>query len=355
MLKYYFLLSVCILLSGCTSTHHFQENADSNQDNNAMLTARVENVTVKANDVVAKVSLFNNSSRTINIVKMSGACSCFSGYSGDKVINPGKKGRIEVYFDTNKLASGRHTKKLRIETGDPDQSIKEVELAFTVKRTAEEEDRWLVRNELANMRKEMLSLRNEIRKGNQGNQKDTAKTPVDTKVYSIDIGNSPVLGPENAPVTIVEFFDMQCSYCIREHPKIKQILTEYPDKVRFVVKHYPLNFHKEAPAAHAALLLALQEKGPDSYWKMHEMIIGNPQNLAPEHFAVYATALGLNVETFNAVLSDKTKVDDMLKADKSAARECNVRGTPTVFINGLKLQNRSLEGYRERINSILVQ
>jgi len=101
----------------------------------------------------------------------------------------------------------------------------------------------------------------------------------DTTIYEVPIGSSPFLGPKDAPVTIVEFTDLRCPFCAREFPKIQQILQEYPDQVRFVFKHYPLNIHKKAPTAHAAVELALQEKGPDAFGFMHDMIFENPKKL----------------------------------------------------------------------------
>ena len=67
-----------------------------------------------------------------------------------------------------------------------------------------------------------------------------------TKVYDIDIGNSAVIGPKDAPVTIVEFVDFQCPYCARFHPLVLEAIKAYPDKVKAVIKNFPLPFHKEA-------------------------------------------------------------------------------------------------------------
>jgi len=76
--------------------------------------------------------------------------------------------------------------------------------------------------------------------------------PVDTTVYDVNTGSSPVLGKADAPVTITEWSDFQCPFCAREYPKLKEILAAYPDKVRIVFKHRPLGFHKQAKPAHAA-------------------------------------------------------------------------------------------------------
>ena len=86
------------------------------------------------------------------------------------------------------------------------------------------------------------------------------------------------MGSKEAAVTIVEFGDFQCPYCVKENPKIQEILKQYRDRVRFVFKHYPLRFHKKAPPAHAAAELARREKGSKAFWKMHDLIMANPKN-----------------------------------------------------------------------------
>jgi protein-disulfide isomerase len=179
------------------------------------------------------------------------------------------------------------------------------------------------------------------------------RPPTDTTVYTIDIGDSPVLGAKEAVVTIVEFGDFQCPYSIREYPKIKQILQQYPDQVFFVFKHYPLNFHKKAPPAHAAAELARQEKGPDAFWQMHDLIMANPKKLEIADLRGYAQSLDLDLEKFDAVMADAEKINELLKADLAEAKKCKVRATPTVLINGLKMTNRTVEGYQTRIQQIL--
>ena len=74
------------------------------------------------------------------------------------------------------------------------------------------------------------------------------------KIYKIDVADSIARGPHEAPVTIVEFTDYQCTFCSRAQSTIQQILSEYPDTVRVVVKNLPLDFHGQAkPAAIAAM------------------------------------------------------------------------------------------------------
>lgn len=180
------------------------------------------------------------------------------------------------------------------------------------------------------------------------------KREPDTTVYKIDVSGSPYLGPEDAKVTIVEFSEFQCPFCIREDPKIKQILKEYPNDVRLVFKHFPLSFHKRAKPAAGATLLAYKELGNDGFWKMHDKIVaGGTKKLDDATLRGYAEELGMNLQAFDAVMKDESKIDEMLKPDLQEAAKCKVRGTPTILINGLKLADRSAAGYKARIDQIL--
>ncbi len=176
----------------------------------------------------------------------------------------------------------------------------------------------------------------------------------DTKIYDINIGDSPYLGAKDAAVTIVEFTDFQCPFCIREVPKLKQLVKEYPDDVKLVFKNYPLNFHKQAKPAAAAAMLAAKQKGNDAFWEMHDKIIaGGTKKLDVPTLRGYAEEAGLELADFDAVLADAAKIDALLKPDMDEARKCGVRGTPTVLVNGLKQQPRTIEAYKQRIDKIL--
>ena len=85
-------------------------------------------------------------------------------------------------------------------------------------------------------------------------------TPNYSSVYDIPIGNSPVRGNKNAPVTIVEFSDFQCPYCSKAQPVLEAVLKAYPEDVKLVFKNYPLPFHKQARNAARASLAAGDRK-----------------------------------------------------------------------------------------------
>ncbi len=169
------------------------------------------------------------------------------------------------------------------------------------------------------------------------------------KVHKIPIGNSPVKGAFNAPVTIFEFSDFQCPYCAKAQPMLREVLKAYPDKVKLVYKNYPLAFHKQArnaaKAAHAA-----GEQG--KYWEMHDKIFEKYNKLTEESFTEFAKQMGLDMNKFSADYSSG-KYDKQIQEDMNIAEKVGVRGTPTFFINGKLQQRRSFNDFKAAIDKIL--
>jgi protein-disulfide isomerase len=104
--------------------------------------------------------------------------------------------------------------------------------------------------------------------------------PDPARAYNLPAGTSPVKGPADAPITIVEFSDYQCPFCARSEPLVKEALAAYPTQARVVFKHFPLtSIHPNAmPAALAAA--AAQQQG--KFWEMHEKLFANQRALEPE-------------------------------------------------------------------------
>lgn len=213
-----------------------------------------------------------------------------------------------------------------------------------------------IRAELAQLRKDMQEVLKELRtlKAQQPPpQQQRQQRQPDTTVYDIDISNSAVWGPKDAPVTIVEFSDFECPYCIREIPTLRKIREEYPDDVKVVFKHYPLAFHKKAPPAHAAAEYARRVGGDEAFWKMHDLIAANPKKLDKDTLRGYAEQLKLDLAGFDELMASDQKITEALAADKAEAAKCKITGTPTILINGLKLAPRTYDGYKARIAEIL--
>lgn len=169
------------------------------------------------------------------------------------------------------------------------------------------------------------------------------------KVYNLPVGNSSVKGSKDAAVAIVEFSDFQCPYCSKLQPTLKEVLKAYPIDVKLIFKDFPLPFHQQAQnaarAAHAA-----GEQG--KYWEMHYMIFENFNMLSEEKFKEFASKIGLDIKKFMADYSSN-KYDRQIEDDRQLALSAGVRGTPTLFINGKRMQGRSFNDFKEAIDTIL--
>ncbi len=156
--------------------------------------------------------------------------------------------------------------------------------------------------------------------------------PLDDKVVAIDTKGAASLGKENARITIVEYSDFECPFCSRVGDPLKQLMKKYPDDVRIVFKHFPLNFHKKAQKASEASLAA---NAQGRFWDMHDIMFQNQKALDVDKLHLYAEQLGLDLAKFKAEL-DGNKYADQVKADIAEGNRIGVRGTPSVFINGRK-------------------
>ncbi len=179
-----------------------------------------------------------------------------------------------------------------------------------------------------------------------------ARPQVDpNKVYDLPVGKSAVRGPTDATVTMVEFSDFQCPFCSRAVPLIDQVMQAYPKDLKFVYKEFPLPMHPNAmPASRAAI--AAQRQG--KYWEMHDKLFANQQALQPDNLKQYAQELGLDVAKFEQDMNSPD-VQAQISDDMQLARQAGVSGTPTLFVNGKRVVNRSLEGIKQMVDESLQQ
>jgi protein-disulfide isomerase len=162
--------------------------------------------------------------------------------------------------------------------------------------------------------------------------------------------DGPAKGPANAPVTIVEFSDFECPYCVKAEATVKDLLDAYPGKIRLVYRDFPLPNHKQAgKAAEAAHCADDQGK----YWEMHGKLFASEGKLAPTDLKGYARELGLDGPRFDRCLEsgEKAKVVD---AHRKAGSEAGVNGTPAFFINGRPLSGaQPLENFKAVVDKEL--
>lgn len=168
-------------------------------------------------------------------------------------------------------------------------------------------------------------------------------------IYNIALDGLPFKGPANAAVTIAVFDDYQWPYCARLEPFFQQVLDKYPDNVKLVVKHFPLASHKFAyKAATAALAANLQGK----FWEFHNKLFKHYKVINDAKIQDIAKALGLDMEKFNKDMQSPA-IKKLIARDVSNGRQIGVRGTPTIFINGKTLRNRSMPGIYQEIEAEL--
>jgi protein-disulfide isomerase len=148
-------------------------------------------------------------------------------------------------------------------------------------------------------------------------------------------GAAPAFGPETASVKIVEFSDFECPFCSRASTVVHQIREKYGDKVRFVFRQYPLPMHQHARGAAQAALAAFAQ---GKFWEYHDELFQNQQSLDRPALEEHAKKAGLDVAQFKKALDDK-KIADQVDADMKLGEKAAVQGTPTLFINGARVEN----------------
>jgi protein-disulfide isomerase len=164
-------------------------------------------------------------------------------------------------------------------------------------------------------------------------------------------GSGPSLGPDQAPVTVVEFSDYQCPFCKNIEPVIEQVIARYPTQVRFVHRHYPLDsIH---PQARGAALAAACAQDQGKFWEFHRALFANAPKLGDAELKSYAAQVDLDQAAFAACL-DQKKHEELIAADVAAGDAAGVSGTPSFFVNGLVVAGaRNVDQFAEVIDAEL--
>ena len=138
-------------------------------------------------------------------------------------------------------------------------------------------------------------------------------------------------GPDDAPVTLVEYGDYECPYCGMAYPIVKAVQRELGSQLRFVFRNFPLaEIHPHARhAAQAAEAAAAQGK----FWEMHDLLFEHQHALEDEDLIGYAKSLGLDAEQLARELEAGTYAKRVRDDFRSGVRS-GVNGTPTFFLNG---------------------
>ncbi len=154
------------------------------------------------------------------------------------------------------------------------------------------------------------------------------------KMLTLPVGpRDHIIGPADAPVTVVEYGDYECPFCGQAHKVIAELIYRMPTTMRYAYRHFPLaTVHSHAQqAAEAAEAAAAQGK----FWEMHNMLFTNQQSLDLQSLIRYAGLLGLDLAPFTNDLAQHVHAPRIREDFLSGVRS-GVNGTPTFFINGVR-------------------
>jgi protein-disulfide isomerase len=151
---------------------------------------------------------------------------------------------------------------------------------------------------------------------------------------AVSVDPARLRGDPDAPVTIVEFSDFECPYCVRSQSVLQNLLTKYKGRVRLAYRDYPLSVvHGNAqPAAEASRCAAEQGK----FWEYHDLLFADRGKLDVAGLAGSARKLNLDMESFESCVKSH-KYQAEVESDLEAGKQAGVEGTPGFFVNGVFL------------------
>lgn len=169
-------------------------------------------------------------------------------------------------------------------------------------------------------------------------------------VYNVSADDDPSTGNENAKVTVIMFTDLQCPTCASVHPILKQIVRGYGADVRLVIRDFPLeNLHQNAFAAAVAANAA---NAQGKYFEFIEILYKNQTHLDEKSLKEYAARLGLNASRFELDLKSE-KLAAEVRKDMADGNLYSISGTPTIFVNGVKVAALSSDSFKRAIEKAL--
>ena len=164
-----------------------------------------------------------------------------------------------------------------------------------------------------------------------------------------DSEDDPFLGPEDAEVVVVEFSDFQCPFCRASFPAIREIISRYSE-VKYIYRDWPVDdVHPEARRAAEAAACAHEQ---ELFWPYHDRLFQNQHDLTDESLVLYARQVGLDVDAFTECVNEGRFAAEV-EEDRQIGIRLGVRGTPTWFINGEKIEGViPREGWEQLFNSL---
>ena len=169
-------------------------------------------------------------------------------------------------------------------------------------------------------------------------------------VFIISLGESPIRGNPQAPVTLVVFGDYQSGYTARAQAVVQQLLEEFPNQLRYVYKHFPLT-DRNAQANEAALsAIAAQRQG--KFWEMHDALFSNSRRLEPNLYMVLAGQIGLDLQRFQSDRNSLWTLERLADDEKLGAK-LGVADVPAFFLNGRRMSTWRHDYLKEQVRRVL--
>ncbi|MGF0118666.1 Na+/H+ antiporter NhaA [Promicromonospora sp. Marseille-Q5078] len=160
----------------------------------------------------------------------------------------------------------------------------------------------------------------------------SADLPV-TLTPVVETGRDHAKGDEDAAHTVVEYLDFECPFCARATGMGAELRAHFGDRVRYVVRHLPLeDVH---PHAYLAAVAAEAAERQGQFWEMHDQLFSHQSRLEPDDLREHAARIGLDLERFDADMADEA-VHARVRADEASAAASGARGTPTFFLDGVR-------------------
>ena len=144
-------------------------------------------------------------------------------------------------------------------------------------------------------------------------------------------GTDHTLGPEHAPLVVVEYGDFECPTCKQAAPTVRLLMERFASRVRFAFRHFPLE--QAHPHALAAAEAAESAGEQGKFWEMHDLLFANQEHLSTRHLHSYAERLGLDMARFTAQLDDHVYMQ-RIREHQDGGRRSHVRSTPGFFVDG---------------------
>jgi len=276
---------------------------------------------------------------------------------------------MSFFLGTQSLAQEDKISQIAIETVKTQMRLpKDIEIKFLEKRESEIPDFFAVRILLSapdrdiplvvyvDKTGEKVILGNLFVRGTNVTRKEAGEPKLrKIDMRQLEIEKSPYRGPASAKVTIVEFSNFQCPYCLSSWMKMKEFLEKYPRGIKYVFKHYPFQSQKQS-FDFSVMVAAVQEVSNEAFWFIHDFMFSNEgQALAKgdkeagkQKIEEILKEKGYDVKAFQDAL-ESGKGQRRVEEDMAVGSKIKVRGTPTTILNGNyivgPLPDKVLEGY----------